>query len=237
MALDPGIEKLLVLQERDVHRDELERNLEDVAARTKATLKDIEAVNARMDKARAEHNALELARRDLEKRTAETEGQRDRFKTQQLAVRKNDEYAALEKQIEDCAVRLDQLETETIEFMLKIDASAVALAGVRKNCEEETARIKAVISSLERVREKVSADLVDAAAQAAKVREAIDPALLSTYTYVKSRVKRPPYIVPIADQHCMGCHLKVSNDIVQQSRAAGQITRCNSCGRIVYREA
>ena len=68
-------------------------------------------------------------------------------------------------------------------------------------------------------------------------QEAVDqiaPELLSAYQKVKRIVKRSPWIVPVEDQRCGGCNLRVSNDVVAKALVEGQISNCDQCGRIVY---
>ncbi len=234
MALDPMIENLLVLQDRDVRHDEIVRHLEDIPPRLAAEEKHIAAIEARFNVAREAHKALELKRRELEKQASQSEEQRNRFRTQQLAVKKNDEYAALEKQIEAAGVHIDELETQTIEVMLELDQSEISLKGKRAECDAEIARHRDAISAMQRQSAALKAELDGAKTAAEAARKKVSEDALASYIYVKSRVRRPPYVVPIEDQHCCGCHLKVSNDVIQQARVKGTITRCDSCGRIVY---
>lgn len=234
MGIDPLIENLLVLQDRDVRRDDIVRRLEDMPLQIAAVEREIQGVEEALSRARDEQKALEVHRRDLEQSTRQAEEQRNRFRTQQMQVKKNDEYAALEKQIDGAGEQIDRLETETIEVMLKLDEAAEVLALRQKSADVEIARLRGNIATLQRVLASVQGDLSDAEAGLAAARAEIPESAMIAYAYVKSRVKRHPYIVPIEDQHCMGCHLKVSNDVIQQARFHGTLTRCDSCSRIVY---
>lgn len=234
MALDPLIEKLLVLQDRDVRRDDIVRRLEDFPARKASIEREIAGAKAAYDEKSAAHKALELKKRDCERRVEQAEEQRARFRTQQLAVKKNDEYAALEKQIEGAAALIDSLETEVMELMLALDESEAALAKAREAFNADLNRLNENLAALARVQASVQADLDGAVAEAESAKAGIAPDSLDLYAYVKTRVRRAPYIVPVEEQHCMGCHLKVSNDVLQQARMQGALPRCDSCGRIVY---
>lgn len=236
MALDPLMENLLILQERDVRLDELQHRLDDIPLRVAAHEKEIAAAKAGYQQKLEEQKTLEMHRRDLERRMHEAEEEKHRFKTQQLSVKKNEEYAALEKQIDATTLTIDATETEAMETLVKIDEFALAVKEVKAACDEKIAGIQAHIDSANRLKEELTNDLAAATAAVTEAREKVSPDTLATYTYVKSRVKRPPYIVPIHEMRCMGCHLKISNDVLNQARAASAITRCESCGRIVYLE-
>ena len=62
----------------------------------------------------------------------------------------------------------------------------------------------------------------------------IAPDLLRTYRQVKRIAKRSPWVVPVENQLCGGCSLRVSNDVVAKALVEGQISKCDQCGRIVY---
>ena len=69
-----------------------------------------------------------------------------------------------------------------------------------------------------------------------ETRKGVEPSFLSTYDRVTKSVSRPPYMAPINDQKCSGCHLRVSNDVVSSVLVENKITQCDQCGRIVYVE-
>ena len=64
--------------------------------------------------------------------------------------------------------------------------------------------------------------------------EELDPTFLREYERVKKVVRRPPYVVPVEDQKCSGCNLRVSNDIVSSILVEEKLTVCDQCGRVVY---
>ena len=236
MASDPLIENLLVLQDRDVRLDDIRRSLEDIPLRTAALQRDIATAQSVYQGRLADQKAVELKRRELERKTLETEDQRVKLRTQQLSVKKNDEYAAMDRQIEATSALIDQLENETLDTMMKADELAPLVQKQKAATEADVATIKVKIDALARAREKLEADLAGAAALAEEARAKIPADLLASYAYVKTRIKHPPYIVPLEEMRCMGCHLKVSNDVQTQARIQGTITRCDGCGRIVYLE-
>lgn len=236
MAADPLIESLLVLQERDVARDDLLKRLEETPQRIASHEAKIAAAEGELKKVLDEEKALQLASRDLEKRMHQAEESRAKFRTQQMLVKKNDEYAALEKQIEGAGAEIDSLETQTMEAMVKQDDFAAAVKAAREKCAQAVAVQKSGIESILRVKAAVEGEVSAANAAYTEARAKVPADAFATYSYVKTRVKRPPYIVPVEEMRCMGCHLKVSNDVLTQARVKGTLTRCDSCGRIVYME-
>jgi uncharacterized protein len=235
MPFDPLIENLLVYQERDVRLDDLKRNLDDVPARLAALEKEISATKAvylgRLD----QQKALEMKRRDLERRTLEAEDQRVKLRTQQLSVKKNDDYSAMERQIEAVTTLIDTLETETIETMLKSDEFGPVVEKQKAATDADLAAIKARAESINRVRDSLEKEIAEISVLADEARAKIPPDKLATYSYVKTRVKHPPYVVPLQEMHCSGCRLKVSGEVISLLRKES-LARCDGCGRIIFLE-
>ena len=83
---------------------------------------------------------------------------------------------------------------------------------------------------------KFPSKLTDLEKEIEQTRQDVEPSFLSSYDRVTTIVSRPPYMAPISDQKCSGCHLRVSNDVVSSALVEKKITQCDQCGRIVYIE-
>ena len=65
--------------------------------------------------------------------------------------------------------------------------------------------------------EEKKSELIELEKEIEETRKEVEPSFLSTYDRVATIVSRPPYMAPISDQKCSGCHLRVSNDVVSLS--------------------
>src|SRR5205085_1727069 len=96
----PAIESLLILQDRDIKRLALEAQLKAVPSDIALVEKKIATEKAAIEAARTEMRDLEVKKKTLETEIGLTAEKLGRYKTQQLLVRKNDEYQALGHEIE-----------------------------------------------------------------------------------------------------------------------------------------
>jgi predicted nucleic acid-binding Zn-ribbon protein len=115
--VDPLIEKLLVLQERDIRRDGVRRDLDDIPLRRTALEREVAVAKAAHQETLEKQKTFEMKRRDMERQTADAEAQRFKLRSQQASCRKNDEYAMLDKQIDAATAKIGELETETFSAM------------------------------------------------------------------------------------------------------------------------
>ena len=129
---------------------------------------------------------------------------------------------------------ISSLEETEIKLMIEIDLE-------REKFEEEKVVIESRIIDLKRLldvlfeREIALKDSLDTAKQqGVEARFGVDDVFLNQYERIRKMTKRPPYVVPIVNQKCEGCHLRVSNEVALGAREVGEPHFCDQCARIVY---
>ncbi len=230
---DPKIESLLILQDRDQRRHDLERQLAEVPGEVAKLEKRIEEEKEKLDGAKKRIRELEVKRKDLENRVSTADQQIVRYKNQQLEVKKNEEYQALTHQIDQTRENMEKLEEEEIGVMLEIDEERERLTAIEKDFG---AIIEGLAQKIDDWREREKGfrqDLERVKGEVEGAREKVDPAWLNMYDR-QARIVRFPVVAAVVDRACRGCHLKVSGGIDDELRDSSKITTCDSCGRILY---
>ena len=97
---DPQIEKLLIVQDRDIALQKIEQELTRIPQERTALEGLITAEEANIEAAGHALKEKEVERNELDTEVKAKEEAIARFKNQQLEVKKNDEYRALTHQIE-----------------------------------------------------------------------------------------------------------------------------------------
>ena len=230
---NPLVDSLLHLQECAVHCDQVRRQLESFPNERESLQKKIEEQREAVTEARDKHRQLEIERKDLEGRIASEEEQSRKYRTQQMSVKRNEEYKAFEHEIATCAERISALEDEEIEILLRIDEAAAALQQREAQSAEEIKLLEGRIAQLLAAEQEAKESLTEAEAKAEEAASNVEGPLLTEYRYVSGRVRKPPYVVPIEDKQCQGCYLRISADIESQARQNG-FARCDNCGRMLY---
>jgi len=237
---NPVIQALLILQDRDLKRLGLESQLKSVPGDVLRVEQKIAAEKAAIETARLELRDLETKKKALELEIGSAEDRLGRYRTQQLSVRKNDEYQALGHEIATTQGQIGELEGRELEIMYAIDEAkkkfAAAEAELKANISGHEARIKTL-----REREtNLTAELKSAQAEVAAARGPVGELRLRLYDRIA--VRNMPAVVAVHAGKCGGCHLKVSSEVESAARGKGtdplvQLPTCDQCGRIVYWEA
>lgn len=65
-----------------------------------------------------------------------------------------------------------------------------------------------------------------------ELTEKIGKPLLFNYEKLKKRYKRA--IVPVKDDVCLGCFMRVPTQLMTRGRSDQQVINCEGCGRVLY---
>jgi predicted nucleic acid-binding Zn-ribbon protein len=237
MSVSPALASLLILQDRDTKRLGIEAQLKTLPREVAAVEQKIATEKAAIEQAKAELKDLEVKKKAVETDIGSAEQKVAQYRTQQLSIRKNDEYQAMGHQITTTQAQIGELEGKELEIMYLIDEAkkkfAAAEAELKANISGHEGRIRTL-----REREiALGAEVKTAQADVATARAAVEVPKLRLYDRVAGR--NMPAVVPIHDSKCGGCHLKVSSEV--ESAARGKVVdplaalpTCDQCGRIVY---
>ncbi len=237
---NPVIQALLVLQDRDQKRLGLEANLKTVPGDIARVEQKIAAEKAAIDTAKTELRSLESKKKLLETDIGSAEGKVGQYRTQQLSIRKNEEYQAMGHQIETTLAQIAELEGQELEVMYAIDEAKKKFAAAEAELKTNIAGHEARIKMLKERESSLTAELASAQAEVATARGPVEPLKLRIYDRIAAR--NMPVVVAIHGDKCGGCHLKVSSEVESGARGKGidplaQLPTCDQCGRIVYWEA
>lgn len=233
-GLDADLANTLKLQEADVLRQQLETQLKHTPVELAGLDRRVAEEKAAIEEKRKALQHLEVQRKEIDSQLKAAEAQVRKFRTQQVEIRKNDEYQALTKQIETAETEIGAIETQELEQMMKIDEASAVL---RLAETEHKRRMAELDGEIAHVRQREAQCKANLAAQTGAVETAaatVPPVWRRAYDTAKSRAKRAPFIVPVSDHRCGGCHLRVSNEVLEVARHGGKPVCCDSCGRIVY---
>lgn len=231
--LPDGLQALLILQERDTRRLQLEKILVQIPRERAGGDAKIAVHRAGIEAAKKAVIEVELLRKEFENNLRSLADQVGRYKTQQMLVKKNDEYQALTHEIELTEAKIGETEEAEIKLLYELDAERAKAKAIEKALGEEIIAEVAQLARLVEREKNVRGELVGATAEFEAARTPISPAWLPRYDRLAKSVGLP-VVVPLQGQKCGGCHLKVSNGVETQARIGGDIAACDNCGRILY---
>ena len=235
-----AVEALLVLQDRDLKRRSIDAQLKAIPIEIATIENKIAAEKATIDGARSELKTLEVRKKDVETEIGSSEQKLGQYKTQQLSIRKNDEYQAMGQQIDATQSQIGELEGKELEIMYAIDEAKKRFAASEAELKANISAHEGRVRNLHEREQSLRTELQAAESDFQAARQPVQEPRLRQYDRIAAR--NMPAVVPIHNGKCGGGHLKVSSDVESASRGKGveptaALPTCDQCGRIVYYEA
>jgi predicted nucleic acid-binding Zn-ribbon protein len=231
---DSLIQKLLVLQECDVNCDRLEQQLKNTPLEIIRFENKIKEEIASIELLKENLTELEIKRNDVDTRLGAVEEQIGKYKTQQLEVKKNDEYRALDHEISTLNVRKGELEDEELTVLIDIDEQKEKAIAEESGYNNNIKELEGHITRLRDQENEVETQLVEAKRASDNASAELDSKVLSAFKMIKTSISRSPYVVPLEGSKCTGCFIRVSKDVENAAHNTGELVRCSNCNRIVY---
>lgn len=228
------ISNLLVLQERDRALFELESQIARAPAAKAEILAKIAEAKADFKKRQDEVKNLESARMQMRSDRLANEEKISKLKIQQALVKKNDEYQALLKAIENAQNSNSENEERELELLFKIDE---AKAQLEISAQSHAQTLKTFEAELEKFEKSYRALLAQLDEAGFKVRDAeknCSQNFLEAYEFAKKSKKGFPIVCPVSEGKCSGCHLKISGSAEAELKRSSEPVFCENCGRIIF---
>ncbi len=227
------LEKLLILQDRDIRIRRARRELNAVPRRLEEIEEELAAAREKLEKAREAAMGAESERRQMEMDVDAKREQIAKYQNQLLQIKSNEEYRALTSEIEVLKRKIEEIEDQELVVMERVEE----LLKRRKEAEAVFAEAeKAAEERREQVREaekSLRARLVDLEKEREELAAECDPTLLARYKRILDK-KGDIAVVPVEHGACGGCHLKIPPQTVNLARRGDGLVVCDYCGRIVY---
>lgn len=216
-----------------MHRLSLEQQLAAAPRDIAAVEAKIAAEKQAIEIAKTEWHGLEAKKKTLETEIRSAQEKVGKYKTQQLEVRKNDEYRALTHEIETTEGIIGGFEEEELKVMYAIDEAKKRFAAAEALLKQNISGHEAKIAAFRAHEKELQAEHVQAVAATAAARAQVPEPQARLYDRL---AKKPglPVCVAVQGGRCGGCHMKVSSNIEFEARKAENIVTCDQCGRIVY---
>jgi predicted nucleic acid-binding Zn-ribbon protein len=231
--MNPTVEALLVLQERDTRVALLTAELDELPGQIAAVERDVAARAAKFDELKNRTRQIEADRKKLDLDVQTKQAAIARYKSQQQQTRKNEEFSALNHEIEHAEKEISALEDSELELMEAYDKGLAAVAEAQKELLVFQDKAKQKKAELEKRTATLAADLIAAEEKQAATEKTVPEDALARYRRIL-KSKRDVAIVPVRHEACGGCHMKVTSQTILAARAGENLVSCDNCGRLVY---
>src|SRR5262245_60612320 len=163
--MNTDLEHVIALQRLDTAEQDAARRLADEPERDRAFGERLEAARERLAAAKQRLAANQEARRAVEKDVAVHQGRLSKFREQAMAVKTNQEYHAIQKEMAFAQTEIQTLEEKILERMIDADDLSASvkraegeLAREQKDVEAERKAMTAEHADLTALRQRLTVE-------------------------------------------------------------------------------
>lgn len=231
--MNADLERVIALQRLDSTAADAQRKLAEGPARMQAFDARVEAARQHVAVAKARLSENQTARRAIEKDVAMHQGRLSKFREQAMAVKTNQEYHAIQKEIGYAQGEIKTLEDKVLEFMLEADELTALLKRTEKELADEQKTVEAERGAMDTELTDLKASFERIAKERADLARATDPRILSIYERVANR-RNGIALSEARDGVCSICHVRLRPQVFNTVLRNEEILQCDHCNRILY---
>ena len=228
-----NVQILVDLQKRDSALDKLNARLKKIPEEIQDWVQEFEEQKSSLEGIRGESKKLQLEQRKKEVDLAAKEEEIKKHERELNAIKTNEAFKALQKEIETGKEEKDKLEEEILLLLDKTDQGLKRQKEEGKQLEERAtvleSRKKELGVEADRLKEEVQKKVLERDRIAAQA----PPDMLKRYQHIRSR-KSGRAMVAVQNETCGGCNMKLTPQTRIDVQKGNLIVLCEGCQRMLY---
>lgn len=230
------IDDLATLQTQDAIIRELEQHVKDIPLRKAQELGRLKTEEEALESARI---AVRAVKADIQHAEMDVQDKQDtiiKLKQQQMTLKTNKEFAAMNTEIRQAELALQNAEYDLAARRNRLEPAERVEQEHLAKYEAAKAGVDRYVAELDGRFAEAKASLETASAERLRLRAPLDIGSARRYLMYYERLSRNrwPALVKINEGICSGCLMTLPPAKVQSVRRAADVVTCDFCGRLVY---
>jgi predicted nucleic acid-binding Zn-ribbon protein len=231
--MNADLERIVALQKLVSAAHDAERRLAEEPEREKALEARLETARQHVAAAKARLTDNQASRRAVEKDVAVHQGRLSKFREQAMAVKTNQEYHAVQKEIGFAQGEIKTIEDNILELMVEADDLTATVKRAEAELASEQKAVDADRRAMATELATMKSSLERIAAERAEVVRGLNPPVLAIFELVLRR-RNGTAVAQARDGICTVCHVRLRPQVFNNILRNDQIIQCDSCQRILY---
>jgi len=227
------IDKLLALQERDLRVLQIEKELTDIPARKENELTRLHEHQAALAEAEEALKQTQAKVKELELETASKREQIGKLRAQQLLLKTNKEFKAMDAEIGAVENSIRGVEDRELALMEDVETATRDVAERKRDLDVENTAVQEDVSVLDERIAALNSELEDERSARSAAADGVDAEWLVRYESI-FKSKGGAALVKVTNGVCGGCHMNMPPYIAHDAKKQLAMVSCDFCGRLLY---
>jgi hypothetical protein len=232
-SMNEQLQLLVSLQDKDTAIFELNEILKSLPVKVEQWRKNYKAKEDKLNQLRKEKENTEKNLRSKERKLQAVDDELKKFRSKIYEVKTQKEMVSLDAEIKKGEEEKSNLEDEILQLMDTNDDLASKISSLSSELEKELVELK---KAEEETNQKIALNtnkLNTTIEERKQISEKIGKGTLSLYEKIRAN-KNNLAVVPVKNDACQGCFIKLPPQLVNEVKEGAEIVRCEGCVRILY---
>jgi predicted nucleic acid-binding Zn-ribbon protein len=231
--MNSDLKHLIRIQTIDISIQEIRASVDKFPGISKALDAKLSAAQAGLTAAQEKSKNNLATRKKLEGEVGVFEAKISKYREQMLAVKSNEEYKALQKEIEHAQEGIRKVEDNILALMMEAESSQNEIKAAEARLKEDQQAVIQERKQLETEHQKEVSALDGYVSERKTVEAQISADVLPRYERVR-KFRGGIGISAARDYVCEVCQVRIRPQVFQEIRKNDQIIECSQCQRILY---
>jgi predicted nucleic acid-binding Zn-ribbon protein len=227
------LKRLIRLQTVDLDIQQLKTKIDLFPGISKALDDKLREANALVTSAHEKSKNNQATRKKLEGEVSGLESKISKYREQMLSVKTNEEYKALQKEIEHTQAAIRKVEDSILALMMEAESSQQEIRTAEARLKEDQLRVNQERRELEGEHQKDVTAMQSCVTERKELESQISGDLLPRYERVR-KFRGGIGLSAARDYVCEVCKVRIRPQVFQEIRKNDQIIACDACQRILY---
>jgi predicted nucleic acid-binding Zn-ribbon protein len=229
----PDLERLIQLQDIESRAAVAHKAIADAPGRIAALDELLQSATATLASAKQRLADNQTHRRSIDKDLISAQQRQEKYKEQLMAVKTNDEFRAMQHQIEAVGVEVGQHEERVLVSMMEADEVNASIKKAEAALKAAQAKVAAERTAIESEVKAQQAARAECNASRERIIAALDnKGVIDTFQRIAK--VRGSAVARAEGERCTVCQVRLRPAVFAEVRKNDQIVQCDSCQRILF---
>ena len=231
--MNSDLKQLIRLQAIDLSIQELRTRVDKFPGVSKALDEKLKSAEAGVESAKEKSKGNQGSRKKLESEIVTIEAKISKYRDQMMSVKTNEEYRALQHEIEHAQRGIRKIEDDILNFMMEAETGQSDLKTAEVRLKEDQVKVHEERKQLQEENKRDLTALESCLKERKEIEAALSADLVARYDRVRKH-RAGTGVGPARNGVCELCQVRIRPQVYQEIRKNDQIIACDACQRILY---
>ena len=231
--MNSDLKQLIRLQTIDLAIQGLRARIDRFPGISKALDDKLKSAQAGLESAKDRAKTNQGTRKKLEGEISSVESKISKYRDQMMSVKTNDEYRALQHEIEHAQNSIRKVEDDILNLMLEAESSQSDIKAAESRVKDDQRKVDHERKQLTDENQRDLSALESYLKERKDIEASISSELLPRYERVR-KARGGIAVAAARNEVCEICQVRIRPQVFQEIRRNDQIIACDACQRILY---